>query len=202
MIRFRHALLASALVLSLGLPLAGAQAQGGPPATQGPGYGRGYGMMSGGYGPAMMGAYGGYGPGMMIGGGGAAGYGPGMMWGWRGGWSSDPKAADDFVQRRLAFEKAGLKITAQQSPLWEKYAETVRANAKAMVAQRSVLASRDGSQDSLPDRLQIREELLAVQADSMRKENAALRPLYAALDANQKALADDFMGFGAGPGMF
>jgi hypothetical protein len=143
------------------------------------------------------------GPGMMRGGG--PGYGPGMMGGrYGGGRSSDPQAIDAFVVRQLAFEKAGLKITAQQMPLWDKFAATVRANAKAMAAQRTILATRDNSHDSLPDRLHIREQLMAVQTESLHKSIADLRPLYDALDANQKALAEDFLavGMGAGSGMF
>ncbi|HWE72220.1 MAG TPA: Spy/CpxP family protein refolding chaperone [Stellaceae bacterium] len=194
---FYRTVIASALVLSLSVPAAWAQAQAAQPqSTQPAPQERGG---PGGYGPGMMWGDG-YGPDIIRGG----GYGPGMMQALRGGRFGDQQAADSFVQRRLAFEKAGLKITLQQTPLWDKYAESVRANAKTVAAQREIIATRDGSQDSLPDRLQVRQELMAVQLDSMRKMITALRPLYASLDTEQKAQVDSFIGFGVGtgPGMF
>lgn len=201
MIGFRQVLAATAISLSLGLAPGLAQAQGGPPAAaQGEGYGPGYG-----YGPGMMRGYGpgpgyghgrgygrgyGYGPGMMWGG----GYGPGMMW----GWAADPATAENAIEGRLAFLKAELRITAQQSALWDKYAAAMRDSAKSMYERHRSLFERDWADESLPQRLELREQLMTVGLDSMRKTDAALKPLYAALDENQKKIADEYMGFGMG----
>lgn len=203
MIGFRQVLAATAISLSLGLAPGLALAQGGPPAAaQGEGYGPGYG-----YGPGMMRGYGpgpgyghgrgygrgyGYGPGMMWGGGG--GYGPGMMW----GWAADPATAENAIEGRLAFLKAELRITAQQSALWDKYAAAMRDSAKSMYERHRSLFERDWADESLPQRLELREQLMTVGLDSMRKTDAALKPLYAALDENQKKIADEYMGFGMG----
>ena len=190
----RRALIASALAFPLGLLAAGAQAQNGPNGP-GPGYGRGYGpgMMGGGYGPGMMWGGGtGYGPGMMWGGG--NGYGPGMMWRWHGGrWTADPSSAEGLTEGRLAFLKAELKITAQQEPLWDKYAEAARANAKEMYERHKTLLESVQSDEALPQRLDQREQIMALNLDAMRKTDAALKPLYAALDDNQRKLADDLL---------
>lgn len=201
MIGFRQVLAATAISLSLGLVPGLALAQGGPPAAaQGEGYGPGYG-----YGPGMMRGYGpgpgyghgrgygrgyGYGPGMMWGG----GYGPGMMW----GWAADPATAENAIEGRLAFLKAELRITAQQSALWDKYAAAMRDSAKSMYERHRSLFERDWADESLPQRLELREQLMTVGLDSMRKTDAALKPLYAALDENQKKIADEYMGFGMG----
>lgn len=199
---FRQVLAATALSLSLGLVPGLALAQGGPPAAQGEGYGPGYG-----YGPGMMRGDGpgpgyrhgpgygrggnGYGPGMMWGG----GYGPGMM----RGWAADPATAENAIEGQLTFLKAELRITAQQSVLWDKYAAAMRDSAKTMYERHRSLFERDWSAETLPQRIDLREQLMTVGLEQMRKTDAALKPLYAALDENQKKIADEYMGFGMGP---
>jgi LTXXQ motif family protein len=208
----RRVLLATAVVASLASPAALVEAQGGPPAAaQGGDHGRGGygpGMMGGeygsGYGPGMMGGYGGSnGPGMMWG---SGGFGPGMTGGRGGGpaWSNDATTVGNLAEGQLAFLKAELKITPQQGSLWNHFAATVTANARKMAGERGVLIERDGTNDSLSDRLDMREEIMATALDAMRKTDAALKPLYAALDDGQKQLADRFLGFPMMPfgGMF
>ena len=200
MIRFRYALMASAIALSLGLSLAAAQAQGGPPGTT-QGYGRGYGpgMMGGGYGPGMMNGYdSGSGPEMMWGG----GYGPGAMWGWGGvPRRGDASTTASLAEGRLAFLKAELKITAPQEKAWNEYAQTVRKTTKALYEQHQLYFDHVQSDESLPQRLDEREEVMATAFDAMRKTDAALKPLYAALGADQKAVADQVLGVAMMPGV-
>ena len=191
---FRRALIASSLVVMLGSMTALAQAQGGPPGSQNPGVGRGYG-------PGMMGGgRGEFGAGMMWGGGpgfgmmGGAGYGPGMMWGWGGaGWADDPSTADSFAEGRLAFLKTALKIAPPQEVLWRNYADAVRTNTKNMFQRHKALFESAQSNEDLPQRLDKREQIMALNLDAMRKTDAALKPLYAALDDSQKKLADRFL---------
>ena len=203
MTRFRRALIVSAIALSIGFPLAAAQAQGGPPgATQGNGRGYGPGMMGGGgsgYGPGMTNGYGsGYGPEMMWGG----GYGPGMMWGWGGGpRHGDTSTAASLAEGRLAFLKAELKITAQQEKAWSQYAQIVRKTTKTLYEQHQLYFDHLRSDEGLPQRLDEREEVMATALDAMRKTDAALKPLYAALDADQKQVADQVLGFSMMPGV-
>ena len=205
MTRFRHALIASAIALSLGFPLAAAQAQGGPPGTT-EGYGRGYGpgMMSGGYGygPGMIyGSGSGYGPEMMWGG----GYGRGMMSGWGGGpRHGDARTGRSLAEGRLAFLKAELKITPQQEKVWSQYAQTLRKTATTIYEQHQLYFDHLQSSEGLPQRLDEREELMATALDAMHRTDAALKPLYAALDADQKEVADQVLGFPmmSGGGMF
>ncbi len=203
MSRFRQALIGSALLIALCLPLGFAQAQGGPPAgppAAAQGRGDGPGMMGGyGYGPGMMG-YDGRGAGMM-----GEGYGPGMMWG-RGGPDrfGDAQSSEKFVAGQLAFLKVELSITQQQMPLWDKYAEAVQAGAKSMYERHKTLFDRDPTNETLTQRLDLREQLMFERLDTLRKTDAALKPLYAAFDDNQKKVADQFIGFPMGPfhGMF
>ncbi len=200
--RLRTALTVGAVLVSLGLPAGIATAQmgpgGGPPAASdqgrgyGPGGGYGPGMMwGGGYGPGMMWGGGGYGPGMI----GAGGYGPGMMWGYGGSFGSgNPARAETFAEGQLAFLKVELKITAPQTPLWDKYADAVRQSTKSMYEQHRTLFERDWTKESLPQRLDLQEQMITLRLDTMKKTNAALKPLYAALDDNQKEIADEYFG--------
>jgi LTXXQ motif family protein len=172
----------------------------------GRGYGSGMGW-GGGYGPGM-GWGGGSGPGMMGGGGYGSGmmgmmwgggYGPGMMWGSGGPFGAGSAArAETFAEGQLAFLKVELKITAHQMPLWDKYVEAVRASAKTLYTEQRKLVDRDWSKETLPQRLDLQERMLALRLETMKQTNAALRPLYAAFDANQKEIADDYLGGGMG----
>ncbi len=175
----RGTVMAISLVFTLGLLLANADAQGsqgGPPAATGQGSGYGYG-------PGMMGMMGwrggnGYGPGMM-----------GMMYGY-----GDDGARVEHVEGRLAFIKAELKITAQQTPLWDKFAETVRANAKTISERRMPLFDRSYWTEELPQRLDQQEKAMTAHLDALRQTGAAIKPLYAALDDAQKKTADALLG--------
>ena len=69
----------------------------------------------------------------------------------------------------------------------------MRANAKAMYERHKTLFESAQSDEALPQRLDQREQIMALNLDAMRKNDAAMKPLYAALDDNQRKLADDLM---------
>ncbi len=144
-----------------------------------------------GWGPGMMRGYGngpdyGYGPSMM------GGNGPGMMGGGMFGFADEGQIIE-FIDGRLAFVKAELKITDQQMPLWNAFAEAVRANAKTVNERRELMYSAHWEQKSLPDRLDTQEKILSSRLDALRKASAALKPLYASLDDQQKKRADTLL---------
>jgi hypothetical protein len=150
---------------------------------RGPGYGNGPGMMMwgrGANGGGMMWGRGGFGPG------------PGMM-AWMFG-PGDDGARIDYVEGRLAFVKAELKITPQQTTLWDKFATTVRANAKTINERRARFMDRHYWATPLPERLDQQEKAMAAHLDALRQTNASLKPLYAALDDAQKKTADALLG--------
>ena len=184
MTRLRTVLTAGAVVISLSLPAGMVMAQmgsSGPPAASDQGRGYGPGMMSGrganGYGPGMMGRYG-----------------PGSsMMGWMFGYGDD-NARIDHIDGRLAFVKAELKITEQQTPLWDKFGDTVRANAKTVGERRTPLFDQGYWSAPLPQRLDLQEKAMAAQLDALRETSAAIKPRYDALDTAQKKTADALMG--------
>lgn len=182
--------LAAIAALTLGLAAAAAQAHPygyGPGPGMGQGYGPGSGMGPGqGYGP-------GYGPGPGMGpmGHGPMGYGPmgrhmgPQAWG-------NPAATAEW---RLSGLKADLKITPAQENAWKAFADQSRQQAEAM--QALMLSVQGSAQASAPERLELRNQIMKKRQEQMEKGAGAFKELYAALTPEQKALADQRVGFGA-----
>ena len=135
------------------------------------------------WGPRGMMGYGFMGPGMM----GYGAMGPGMM-----GGSAETMcgAMASHIEGRLGYIKAELKVTDAQEPLWNAYAAAARENANTMIARCNTMMGKRGSQESLPDRLDQNEQLMAAHLDAVRAMGKALKPLYAALSDSQKKTAD------------
>lgn len=112
------------------------------------------------------------------GGGGMAGPGGGR------GHAFDPAAAD----QRLAALKSALQITEAQESAWNAYATTVKQQAADMQAFRASVAGKAPS--TVPERLDMRSQLMKKRAEGFEKAAAATKDLYAALTPEQKALAD------------
>lgn len=123
------------------------------------------------------------------------------------------------VEGRLAFLKTELKITPAQEPLWNTFAETMRANAQkvagTMPCCSAVQGGRmqgggvmhqggmmaQGAMPSLPERLDWQEKSFAARLDALRAMKGALTPLYAAFSDEQKQTADPLIGGPMGVGM-
>ena len=80
----------------------------------------------------------------------------------------------------------------------------MRKTTTALYEQHRLYFDHLQSDESLPQRLDERAEVMATALDAMRKADAALKPLYAALDADQKAVADQVLSVSMMPvvGMF
>jgi hypothetical protein len=152
------------------------------PGMMGPGMMAGQGMMMGG--PGMMAMMnmmqGGMGPMMM-------GRGMGMI---------------DRVEGRIAFMKAELKITEDQTPAWNAFADTLRANAKKLGDVRSAMMTRESAArpQTVMQRLDLEEQWLTSRLDGTRATKAALAMLYDVLSAEQKQQADELIGPNVGVG--
>ena len=174
-------------VLTLGLATSAVSAH---PYGNGPGWGMGQGYGPGyGPGPGMGRGMGpGNGPGPMMGGG--MGYGPmgrGMgpqAWG-------NPAAAAEW---RLSSLKSDLKIIPAQESAWKTFSDQAKQQSEAM---QKLMASVQGStQATAPERLELRNQVMKQRDEQMAKGTAAFKELYAALSPEQKALADQNVGFG------
>jgi hypothetical protein len=77
------------------------------------------------------------------------------------------------VEGRLAFLKTELKITDAQLPLWDAVADAIRANAKGMG---EMMPGAMGAHQTatLPDRLAMREKMIAGHLEALRSRPQAL----------------------------
>jgi len=103
-------------------------------------------------------------------------------------------AMSRHVEGRIAYVKTELKITDAQTPLWNKVADAMRANAKAMD---DVIASakRDPNapEPTAVERLELRSRLATVRAQGSEQLLAAFKPLYENLSPEQRKSADELL---------
>jgi hypothetical protein len=108
------------------------------------------------------------------------GWGPGMMMGQR------------FSEQRLAALKTELGITEAQTKAWDDYATAIKASAQSMRdAHVRLMGTADPA--TLPERLQLSQEMMAARIESMKSANAATLALYEALNDEQKKKADELI---------
>ncbi|MXN63849.1 hypothetical protein GR183_02940 [Stappia sp. GBMRC 2046] len=145
----------------------------------------------------------------------------GMMGGWGMGGPMMGYGADAYLDRvdgRLAFLKAELKITDEQSKAWDELSTVVHDTAETHNAMmRSMMQDiRDGKLDkmTLPDLLTLRETHMEARLEQIKAIKGAVDSLYAVLNENQKKIADEIVlpavgmggmmgggwGMGRGPG--
>ena len=84
-----------------------------------------------------------------------------------------------------------LKITDGQSPQWNAFAEALRANARRMTEMHGMMGQ--GASQSAPERLDHMEKMMAAMLEAVRSTKAALTPLYAVLNDEQKKTADTLL---------
>ncbi|MCF8178939.1 MAG: Spy/CpxP family protein refolding chaperone [Sulfuritalea sp.] len=93
------------------------------------------------------------------------------------------------VEQRLTRFKNELKLTPQQEPLWQAFAEKSKAEAgKGMQALRE--RAQDGKALSAPERMAQRQGLMQARVTAMGSINESFTRLYSALSPEQKQAAD------------
>ncbi len=98
----------------------------------------------------------------------------------------DPTAR---VEQRLTQFKSQLKLTAQQEPLWQAFAEKSKAEAgKGMQAMRERM--KDDKPVSAPERMAQMQVMMKDRVASMESVNESFNRLYAGLTPEQKSAAD------------
>jgi hypothetical protein len=96
------------------------------------------------------------------------------------------------IEGQIAFYRAELRITDAQAPLWNGFADVLRANAKTM--QTAFARAAPGSAPgTIIEQIDRRSALLTVQLDALKAMAAAGKPLYAAFSDEQKKLADELL---------
>lgn len=118
----------------------------------------------------------------------------------------------DRVERRLDFLHYELRITQAQQRLWDNFAAALRDEAQNLRGRGA--ARNDGGRQggSVIERLERRQDRLADRGERLDHLLGTVRPLYTALNAEQKRTADRLLfqardrfnrgGFGRGRGGF
>jgi len=123
--------------------------------------------------------------------------GPGMMSMMSMMASMGQMMAPEHIEGRLAFLETELGITEAQRPLWDAFADALRADARGMASMmadmQGMMPAQTAAPAALPQRIELQERMLAARLDGLRQVNAALQPLYAALDDTQKRTADTLL---------
>lgn len=109
------------------------------------------------------------------------------------------------VEARLAYLQTALKITDAQKPQWENFAATLRKQAlesdKHIQARRTQMAEHSkGQQLGTIERLERRQQMMAVRTQRMGELIAAGKPLYAVFTPEQKQVADGMLASRHGQG--
>lgn len=112
------------------------------------------------------------------------------------------------VEARLAYIRTALKITDAQQAQWNAFAETLRSQARsADQRMEQFRAQRDQKREksNAIARLEQEQQRHAASVTRLNELLTVQRPLYAALSAEQKAVADELLaprrhhgGFGRG----
>lgn len=127
---------------------------------------------------------------------GPMGMGPGMMSGGQASAKIDPAVR---VQRHLDMFKGQLKLTPEQEPLWQAFAEKMKAEAgKGMQGMRTQAAD---PKLTAPERMAKMEAMMGERLAVMKTVHESFNRLYAALTPEQKVVADQHaaqMGQGMG----
>ena len=98
-----------------------------------------------------------------------------------------------FIEGRIAFLKAVLKITPAQEAQFERVAEAMRANAKDMAKLHEQFgADRDKPKNAV-ERLEARVKFGEMHTQHEQRFLAAFKPLYASLSDEQKQTADELL---------
>jgi hypothetical protein len=102
------------------------------------------------------------------------------------------------VEARLAYLKTALKITDAQQPQWNAFADVARKLAgerdQQVQARRAQMAQGAGHEKPTAiARMERQQQRHAAAAARLNALLAVERPLYAALTADQKAIADELL---------
>jgi len=103
----------------------------------------------------------------------------------------------EHIDGQLAYLETELKITEAQTPQWNVFANTFRAdkekNARLCKSTENEQARSKMMSASLPESLGMMAARLTAQLESLRAMEAAIQPLYSILSKEQKKTADEIM---------
>jgi Spy/CpxP family protein refolding chaperone len=122
-------------------------------------------------------------------------YGPGGQMGPKGMRASMRIDPAQGAERRLEFFKGELKLTPEQEPLWQAFAEKAKAQFNNGV--KGYKAMRDQAAEAnltAPERMAKMQKLMQERVDAMAGVHESFNRLYGALTPEQKKIADQYPG--------
>lgn len=103
-------------------------------------------------------------------------------------------AFTEHLEGRLAYLKAELKLTDQQIPAWNNFAEAWRAAAqKAQAKCATPEEQTDHGKPGVLQKLNMMDKHMTDHLDIVRAQKAAIEPLFTAISDEQKKIASDTM---------
>lgn len=99
-----------------------------------------------------------------------------------------------YIEGRIAFLKAVLKITPAQEAAWDKVAAAMRENIQETQKLFERMPATRGHHRTAVERLELRAQFARLRASQSQRFLDAFRPLYASFSPDQKATADHFFG--------
>jgi hypothetical protein len=111
------------------------------------------------------------------------------------------------VEAKLAYLKTALRITPEQQPQWDAFANTLRNQARAQDQRiQEWRAQRDQHDErqrpTAIDRLERKQKFYTIALENLQQRIAAAKPLYAALTHEQQQIADEVLASHGGHGKF
>ncbi|HXF65906.1 MAG TPA: Spy/CpxP family protein refolding chaperone [Burkholderiales bacterium] len=102
------------------------------------------------------------------------------------------------IEARLAYLKTALKITPEQEPQWNAYAEVLRKHAREAAGRIEQMRAQPTERQprarpSAVERLERRQAMATLASARISETLAALKPLYAALSPEQRQIADELL---------
>ncbi len=97
------------------------------------------------------------------------------------------------IEGRIAYLKAELKITDVQAPQFDRVAQAMRDNAKAMEQAISQMRGDHNQPRNAIQRLEARAQFASLRAQADQRFLDAFKPLYASLSDDQKKAADEML---------
>lgn len=105
---------------------------------------------------------------------------------------SDNGETTTFIDGRIAFLKAELKIIEAQKEVWDNYVEALKANLQTMTSMHQIMqASLDAK--TPVERLDTTLTAMETRLNALQEMKPALEKLYAALDDSQKEKANEVL---------
>ena len=97
-----------------------------------------------------------------------------------------------FIEGRIAFLKAELKITDTQQEVWEGYTKALKSNLETMQSMHQLMQTAFDAKTPV-ERLDTQLSAMETRLNALKEMKPAVEKLYSALDETQREKADEVL---------